>query len=219
MIRIPEVKVAGKPLGRHIHHRTLHAVRANPVVSPDLKTTYHQRLVPVFDQGNLSSCTGNASVGACSTAPFSNKGDEAEAISIYSFATELDPSNGVFPPNDVGSTGNDVARACYLRGLCKGWYSLYTLADVLWALQIRPGITGISWLTDCDNPDANGLVSYSGTVRGGHEIELVGLDVEKKLIWMCNSWGPSWGKNGYFCMSWADYEKALADNGDATFLT
>jgi hypothetical protein len=215
-IHIPEVHVPGKRLGRHVYRPSFGVRKAVPV-SPDLKTTFHTRLVPVFDQGDLGSCTGNAAEGAISTAPFSYKGDEAGAVKTYSLATELDDIPGSYPPDDTGSSGWAAMRALYKQGLIKGWYQTSTLADTLWALQLRPGITGITWLTGCDNPSPSGLVSYSGTVRGGHEIEMYGLDVTSKLIWFYNSWGTSWGLNGTFCMTWSDYEKALLDSGDATF--
>lgn len=182
-----------------------------------LKTTMHQRNVPIFDQGDLGSCTGNAAVGCISTTPYTAHGDEAMAVAVYSEATHLDNIGGVYPPTDTGSSGLAVMKALKKRGLIKSYTHTFSLSSTLKALVLRPGITGITWLSGCDNPDSTGLVHYSGYVRGGHEIELIGLDAEKQLVWFANSWGASWGKAGMFCMSFSDYAKALADHGDATF--
>lgn len=204
-------------LGRHVHHdarsKGFPAKMASAVVN-----VRHQRNVPIFDQGSLGSCTGNAAVGSYCTAPFSGKNlTEKDAIEIYSAATRLDNISGVYPPNDTGSNGLSVMKAMKQKGWIKGYTHAFGLDHVLKALVLVPGITGITWLTGCDSPDAEGVVKYEGAVRGGHEIELVGIDTSNKRVWFANSWGPSWGKDGYFAMSWDDYAKALADHGDATF--
>jgi hypothetical protein len=208
-------------LGRHVEHdprsKSFPAPRATT-----LKTVRHQRNVPIFDQGQLGSCTGNAAVGMWSTQKFQGQGDEAMAVSVYSEATHIDGIPSAYPPDDTGSSGLAVMRTLFARKLIKGYCHAFGLDHVLASLVNAPGITGITWLTGCDSPDANGVVSYSGTVRGGHEIELIGLDLDASaegggLVWFANSWGTGWGLNGYFAMTFADYGKALADNGDATF--
>ena len=54
--------------------------------------------------------------------------------------------------------------------------------------------------------------SYSGGIYehvwgeedGGHTVLIVGWD-DKEQSWICkNSWGPSWGVNGYFRIKWGD---------------
>lgn len=137
-------------------------------------------------------------------------------MSIYSQGTHLDSISGEYPPTDTGSSGLAVMKAALLRHLITGYSHGFGLEHSLKALVLGPGITGITWLTGCDDPN-NGLVKYNGTVRGGHEIELIGIDAEEKLVVFANSWGESWGKDGYFAMSWDDYAKALDDHGDATF--
>lgn len=216
--RIAETTNPKMRLGRHVLHDP--ASRGFPALTaPAITTVMHKRLVPIFDQGNLGSCTGNAAVGCISTAPFTHEGTQAEAVSIYSDATRLDNIYGMYPPDDTGSSGLAVMKAMKNKGWIKAYAHSFGLDHTLRALVLRPGITGIKWLTGCDTPDAQGIVRYTGGVRGGHEIELLGLDAERKLVWFANSWGAAWGKNGMFAMSFDDYGRALADQGDATFAT
>jgi C1A family cysteine protease len=186
-------------------------------MAQEIVSTRHKRLVPIFNQGSLGSCTGNAAVGCLSTAPYKHKGKQSDAVAAYKLATTLDRIRGTYPPDDTGSSGLAVMKALKQMGWVEGYTHAFGLKNALRALVLRPGITGISWRTGCDNPDKDGVVRYSGSIRGGHEIELVGLDAEKKLVWFANSWGPTWGKQGYFAMSFDDYASALSDHGDATF--
>ena len=203
-------------LGRFVRHDERSWQFPAPMAA-QLVDVMHKRLVPIFDQGDLGSCTGNAAVGCISTEPFKTTGTEIMAVAVYSEATHLDRYKGIYPPEDTGSSGIAVMKALKHRGLISGYTHGFSLKSTLKALVLRPGITGITWLTGCDNPDANGLVHYVGSVRGGPEVELVGLSSTAKLVWFANSWGAGWGKNGLFCMSFDDYAKALADHGDATF--
>ncbi len=135
----------------------------------------------------------------------------------YSDSTHLDTIKGIYPPNDTGSDGLSVMKVLKNRGLISGYTHAFSADQVFRALQLVPGITGITWLSGCDKPNSSGVVKYRGLARGGHEIELVGLDMVKGVVWFCNSWGLGWGLGGYFAMTLDDYAKALADNGDATF--
>jgi hypothetical protein len=86
---------------------------------------------------------------------------------------------------------------------------------------VRPVITGISWYTSFDTPDATGLVviASGATIRGGHELVADGIDAANQLVWFWNSWGPSYGVGGRFCMSFDTWQQLLAQQGDVTVPT
>lgn len=207
-------------LGRHVEHDPLSRGYPAPRTEKVQSVQWHRRS-PIFDQGDLGSCTGNAGAGwlATDTAARPGRTDvkESDAVRIYSEATHLDAIKGVFPPDDTGSSGLAVAKALVKLGLTHGPYRhAFGLQHAMEALQTGPVLVGIAWLTGCDNPDKDGHVSYAGSVRGGHEILADALDLERSLIWFQNSWGPKWAKSGRFSMTLDDFARALANRGDVT---
>ena len=208
-----------KFLGRHIEHDP--ASRQFPAAqAAALKTVTHERKCAPFDQGQLGSCTGNAMAGLLMTVPYFDPNrpalNEATAVSIYEAGTKLDKIPGSYPPHDTGSSGLAVMKAAKKMGFIKAYHHAFGLQHALAALVLGPVITGVNWYEGFDNPDANGLVHVTGAVRGGHEFEVVAIDVEKKTVTACNSWGTGWGKNGFFTFSWADWDRLLKEQGDVT---
>lgn len=213
----------GMRLGRHINWdpRSLrYLVQPTGVV----RTQFWSRRIPILDQGNLGSCTGNATVGVLGTEPYYSDLtpvqrqtlNEDEAVRLYSTATQLDDFPGTYPPDDTGSTGLDVAKAAVKLGFLSGYQHITSIAAAQTAIVSGPFIVGTNWYSGMDNPDANGLVHVTGSIRGGHEYECFGYDHEHELWWFCNSWGTSWGKDGTFCYSTDDFAKLLSQQGDAT---
>lgn len=219
--RIHEHVIPGKPLGRHVHHdprSLLYKVEPTGVVA----SVRWERVTPILNQGDLGSCTGNATTGVLGSAPFFPtipKGttlDEQFAVSLYSSATKIDAFDGVYPPNDTGSDGLSVAKAAKQLGLISGYQHITSLAAAHTAIQSGPFITGTNWLAGMDDPDEHGVVSATGTIRGGHEYEIIGYNATVGLWEAVNSWGDTWGKGGHFFLSDADYAALLAASGDAT---
>ena len=219
--RIPEQVIPGKRLGRHVRHdpRSLSYLVPETAVPT---TAIWQRRVPVFDQGDVGSCTGNAAAGVLGTDPFYSTlpsglvDDEGEAVKLYSAATGLDDYPGTYPPDDTGSDGLSVAKACQKAGLISGYQHITSVAAAQTAIKSGPFIVGVSWYSSMDNPDADGLVTVSGQIRGGHEFVCDGYDAQADLWWFTNSWSTSWGKDGKFCMSSASFARLLSEQGDAT---
>jgi hypothetical protein len=225
---IVEFQVDGKRLGRHVHHDPRsRAYQVKPRAALAQSVVW-DRKTPVLDQGNLGSCTGNAACGVLGTDPFWTSLqadvqvgmtlDEAEAVLLYSAATKLDSYSGTYPPTDSGSDGLSVAKAAKNAGLISGYQHAMSLDAVITALQSGPVITGVNWYDSFDSPDASGYVSITkdATVRGGHEFELVGVDVADKTFRAVNSWGDTYGDAGYFTFEYGDYDRLLSEEGDAT---
>src|SRR4051794_25577440 len=118
-----------------------------------IKTVIHQRHCTAFDQGDTSSCTGNAMAQCLMTDPFWRKGrhlDEVQARILYGMATKLDGLPGEFPPDDTGSSGLGVAKAAKALGYISAYHHAFGLEHALAALTLAPVIVGVEWLEGCD---------------------------------------------------------------------
>jgi len=220
---VPEQPSNPYRLGRHVHHdpRSLqYTVQPTGVA----QTKVWDRKIPVLDQGDLGSCTGNATVGVLGTEPFytaltpvQRKAlDEAEAVRIYSLATQLDPFDGDYPPTDTGSDGLDAAKAAVKLGYLSGYQHITSIAAAQTAILSGPFVVGTNWYEGMFNPTSAGEVKISGAVAGGHEYECFGYnaDTDRWMFW--NSWGTSWGQSGAFWMSGKTFARLLSEDGDAT---
>lgn len=226
---IPEViRIPDKRLGRNVKRDSRadlyngHETAWRPLVS-----RLHSRDIPILNQGDVGSCTGNAETGALGSDPCYGALsptivlDEAFAQNLYSAAEILD-GDGPYPPNDNGSTGPSVSQAAKNAGLISHYKHCFTLLGVLHALAFGPSgngypvILGTNWYDSMDKPDSSGLVSVSpgAVIRGGHEYLCRGLDVDAQEILCDNSWGTGWGEQGSFYYSWATLERLLSEEGD-----
>ena len=221
--RIEEHVVPGKRLGRHVDLRLRQLARPYAGPRKAVASVTWERHIPILDQGDIGSCTGNAMTGALGTGPLfaalpaGLTLDEDEALKLYSEAETID-GDGPYPPNDNGSTGPSVAKAAEDDGLTSGFTHYTDLDSTLQALMDGPVILGINWYSSFDTPAADGTVSIAADayVRGGHEIVARIVNVGTQMVGCDNSWGTSYGVNGSFRMSYATLERLLAENGDCT---
>lgn len=222
----------GGRLGRHVQHDP--RSRAYAVSEDLLPSTYtsatHSVRIPVLDQGDRGSCTGNAAEGYVGSDPLyaaipakvparpsgDAAADEDQAVALYSAATRLDDIHGTYPPTDTGSTGVAVAKAAQQAGLIAGYQHAFSLDTALRTLAATPLIVGVNWYEGFDTPNSAGLVKISGQPRGGHEFLLYAIDAEKQLVGARNSWGQGFGVDGNFWFSFDDFGRLLDEDGDAT---
>lgn len=224
MLKIYKEKIPSTDprLGRHILHDSRSLDFAFDTSGLSIIDVEHKRLVPIFNQGQIGSCTGNAGLGAVNTEPFIQNPnpvyppDENGAVKLYSDATQIDEYDGVYPPNDTGSSGLAIAKVLKNAGVISGYQHTFSLNDALKALSVYPVFVGVRWYDSMFHPDADGRVHPVGNIAGGHEIEAYKVDVANGRIWFHNSWGNQWGVNGDFYLTWADFNFLLGQNGDVT---
>jgi len=212
---------AGGRLGRHVEHDDRSWGFTQPEFRPEeLVSVEWPRQCPIFDQGNIGSCTGNAIAGAIGTDSMWGSGrsiiDKEWAMDLYRSATHLDNIPGHMPPDDTGSSGIAACKAARKAGLIDSYKHAFTLNAALSALQRGPAIVGMTWLTGCDSPDVEGMIDYSGTIRGGHEVLLRGCDMIGSMLFLDNSWSCDWGRNGSFRMTFDAFKIAMGLQGDVT---
>lgn len=220
------LRPADPRLGRHINHDP--RSRRFPVRATEpIESVQHVRHVPVFDQGDLGSCTGNAAVGCLGTGTFFGtlSNDELDAwplleqtaVKVYGMATELDNFAGTYPPEDTGSDGLSVAKVLKNAGLISGYSHAFSIDDLLAGLMHTPCIVGTEWTDGMFTADAEGIIHPTGTAAGGHEYVCDGFDADRELLWFTNSWGTSWAWSGRHAMPVAEFASLLSRDGDATF--
>lgn len=124
-----------------------------------------------------------------------------------------DPWPGTNYPGTSVRTGAQVLKELGVVKEYRWANSAEEVAQTI--LHLGPMVVGTKWYTDMAHPTPNGIVKPTGPSMGGHAYLLNGVDYNKKLIRIKNSWGKEWGKSGYAFISFADFDKLLDAGGEA----
>lgn len=209
-------------LGRHVEHDERSRGFSFMATPKKPATVLWDHVVPVLDQGNLGSCTGNALAQWLNVT--SNRAkrpgkpvlDEKGAVQLYSVATQVDGIPGHYPPEDTGSSGLAVCKAGKRLGFLTSYRHAFSFSSFQSAMQSSPVIVGSAWHEGMFTPDANGFLSLTGAVAGGHEYLVLGMDTVNQHVTILNSWSDSWGQHGRAHIRFDDFRALLADQGDVT---
>jgi len=190
---------------------------------------------PIFDQGQLGSCTGNALAGALQF--IEKKVEEKDKVSymtlsrLFIYYSERAIENTINSdsgaairdgikalatlgscsencwPYDISKFTNQPYHACYVSAAkhkISSYYRLNTLDDMRHCLSSGyPFVFGFSVYDsfESENVATTGIVPMPQSdeqLLGGHAVTAIGYnDTDKRFI-VRNSWGTSWGQNGYF---------------------
>ena len=223
-------------LGRHIEHDSRSLDFLHPELDEaTLKPVDWTRRIPILDQGQLGSCTGNALTGVLGTdsagrtatisvnvkrdshkvfTAGSHVLDETFATAAYELNTRLDSIPGQFPPNDTGSSSLGAGKTGVALGLFSGYTHAVSNLALKSALQKGAVLIGIPWLESMFTPDSGGNVPVDrrSGLAGGHELAVSAWDGARYRI--DNSWGVSWGLAGSAWIAETSMAWLLQQGGD-----
>jgi len=221
-------------LGRHLLHddasKEYDARKVAQLRKP--RDSYHESAVPPWDQGNLGQCTAEAALGLLMTEPFhrssfnfNGTGADSDTVQFYREETRLDDSKipGHYEPDDTGSTGLWSMKILKKRGIAASYHHIFSWDVLLSVLTDHPVSMGTAWFGSMFHPDSRGVVDFDGSIDepiGGHQICLVGQDLTREEMIFRNSWGTSWGANGYGRLKFSKAKELLfAYQGDLCYPT
>jgi C1A family cysteine protease len=207
-------------------------------ISLSTKVDLRSKMPPIYDQGQLGSCTSNA---LCGLVGYDNP--EIIGSRLFVYYNERLLENTV--SSDSGASLADGIKSLQKYGVCQETLWPYDISkftvcpptncydDALQnvALEVKNIKNDlITMKTSLANgwPFVVGILVYKSFMSayttqrgyvtmpsrgekllGGHAVVCVGYDDLKKVFIMRNSWGKTWGDNGYFYLPYTYLTSSL----------
>ena len=168
------------------------------------------------DQGNLPHCVGFAWTGWLHAGPVYQKFDGSPCVNpnwLYAKAQDVDE----WPGNDYdGTSVRAGAKVLQRLGFIKSYHWALRLSDIVNAvLTIGPVVVGTYWYSRMSTPQSNGLIRAKGRLEGGHAYLITGVNRERRLLRIRQSWGLKWGRAGRCFLPFSDMKRLLRMQGEA----
>jgi C1A family cysteine protease len=123
-------------------------------------------------------------------------------------------------PYDIEKFAEQPPQNCYdvaSKDIITDYFELETLDDIKQCLSVGfPVVFGITLYDsfESDKVEQTGIVPNPKVweqIVGGHCMAIVGYDDKNKWFIVRNSWGPTWGANGYCYISYKMFAKYASD--------
>lgn len=165
-----------------------------------------------LDQGQTNHCVGFGWAQWGNTNPILDSYQDSDGHAIYYECKQIDGE----PGQEDGSNVRSGAKAMQNRNKLNAYAFAETVDEIIsWVRTNGPVVVGTTWTNDMFSPDKNGLVVPTGATAGGHCYLCVGDIASEQSGLFQNSWGTSWGLNGYFKIKWSDFDTLFKDQGEA----
>jgi hypothetical protein len=166
------------------------------------------------DQGQTPMCVGYGWAHWIEDGPVTHGGRPPILAPdvIYHEAQKVDEWPG---ENYEGTSVRAGAKVLQARGFISAYHwttKLQELLDTL--LGLGPVTVGTNWYDGMFSPDEAGLIKVAGSLAGGHCFKLDGANLDHELIRIKNSWGRSWGNNGFAYISFKDMDRLIGEDGE-----
>lgn len=135
---------------------------------------------------------------------------------VEAFYHKLQLNDGIPGANYNGSTIRAGAKVLKELGIIAEYRwakSIDEMVDCL--LTIGPMVVGTAWYSDMFTPNAQHIVTPTGSNAGGHAYLINGVSKVTRMFRIKNSWGKQWGDGGHAYISFDDFAKLLNPGGDA----
>lgn len=217
-------------------------LNVHPKVSLPSQIDLRPSCPPVFDQGQLGSCTANAGIAAYLMLSKST----LSLSRLFQYYMERKIEGDI--KQDGGAQMRDIGKVLQMFGTCLEKYFPYNISkfsnppsikatqDALTrkinayhsvtgtdgikqvlALMQQPVLSGITVYESFEGagPAKTGIIPMpkkGEKILGGHAILIVGYDDTKNWFICRNSWGASWGDKGYFYLPYQFFINKLASD-------
>ena len=186
------------------------------------------RLTPIRDQGDEPACVAFAACamkeyqefneGVFSPRYLYKKIKQPQGGSYPRDAMKILQSEGV-PPEECNPYLPQVptrecpeAKKLAYPNRIKGYARLNTIQEMKQSLFENGPFVAAFFINQSWEDTRDGIVLGSGAIIGGHAILICGYDDQKQQFKFKNSWGTSWGDNGYGYINYNDAQKSLMDS-------
>jgi hypothetical protein len=176
-----------------------------------------RRRTVFLDQGVEGACTGYGEEHVQALSPHPQWTSNEMARAVYHEARRQDE----WPGEDYeGSSVNGAMRAARQMNRIKSWYWARTMEEARHGVSYHgAGELGIWWYSGMWDTDADGFVSATGELVGGHALAYAGYRLRdgRREHRLENSWGPEWGDHGGCWISEEDLASLLNADGELAF--